>query len=446
MQEDFEKGLKGEADVDEEDIALREVADGRWRDWPFAVAYYLSLVFSLVVGIYLIDKVGEEKESEHDADLSFVFNPLQILLGVLAAVVFTVLWLLIVILFARCIIKSTLILMPILWLICAILTFTVNPVMGVFLLLIAAFLVWYAYAVWNRAEFAAECLTIAIDVFKSFHAPIYVSLFMGFVSCALLAIDCLVLVGVADTVSSSGASSVVLFFLLCLIYWHNIVSINVAHVTASGVMGTWFYTDIEDGATTKSFRRAVTTSFGSICFGALIEAMIRALQAMVRQLQRRNRGNMGVYALLCILHCVIRCLGDIVEYVNSYAFVFVALYGTTYLESAKGVWAIFKSRGIEALINDDLTSIPLWVGAVLNVLIVVLVSALYGGLNGNLLVAALFGVVIYFCCVHTLISYVKTLYVCWINDPATFAKHRPQQFEKIVDAANKFGYDTQWCN
>merc|ERR1711935_920526 len=106
---------------------------------------------------------------------------------------------------------------------------------------------------------------------------------------------------------------------------------------------------------------------GSICFGALIEAMIRALSAMMRQLQQRNRGNMAVFVLLCILRCIIDCLSDIVEYINSYAFVFVALYGTAYIESAKGVWGLFKSRGIEALINDDLTSIPLWVGSVLNV-------------------------------------------------------------------------------
>ena len=32
-----------------------------------------------------------------------------------------------------------------------------------------------------------------------------------------------------------------------------------------------------------------------------------------------------------------------------------------------------------------------------------------------------------------------------MNDPDTFSKHRPQEFKEIVDAANKFGYNTTWC-
>ena len=83
--------------------------------------------------------------------------------------------------------------------------------------------------------------------------------------------------------------------------------------------------------------RAVTTSFGSICFGSLIEAIIRALSAIVRYLQNNNRDNALVYALLCVLRCILDCIGDIVEYINSYAFVFVALYGDTIFNQQKVV-------------------------------------------------------------------------------------------------------------
>ena len=85
--------------------------------------------------------------------------------------------------------------------------------------------------------------------------------------------------------------------------------------------------------------------------------MIRALSATVRYLQNNNRDNTVVYALLCVLRCILDCIGDIVEYINSYAFVFVALYGDGYLQSAKKCFNMFKSRGIEALINDDLVEL-----------------------------------------------------------------------------------------
>ena len=37
-----------------------------------------------------------------------------------------------------------------------------------------------------------------------------------------------------------------------------------------------------------------------------------------------------------------------------YAFVHVAIYGTSYIHSAKNSWNLLKTKGFEALINDDL--------------------------------------------------------------------------------------------
>jgi len=440
------------ADVSADEVELGNVEDnlvptknddGKCRDLPFAIAYYISIAFSFIFGIYLITQI--KNSDDENGNLSFKFNFVQIFVGVMTGIAFTFIWLAIIVKFAGCIIKASLILTPSLLVIAAIVSLLTSPLVGIILLIMAALLAWYAYSVWNRIPFAVACLHIVIAVFKSFYSPLLINVFMGMVSIVLLIIDMLVFVGVANGISSSGAQIFVFFLLFFLIYWHNIVSINVAHVTACGVMGTWFYTDLVDGVTRNSFKRAVTTSFGTICFGSLIEAVIRALSAIVRYLQNNNRDNAVVYALLCVLRCILDCIGDIVEYINSYAFVFVALYGDGYLQSAKKCFNMFKSRGIEALINDDLTTIPLWLGAVFNLCIVILVCIAIDGLNGNVLIAVLFGIVIYLCCVYTLISYIKTLFVCWMNDPDTFSKHRPQEFNEIVQAANRFGYNTTWC-
>jgi len=437
----------GSVEMDEVELGdnvARNVPDRKCRDAPFAVLYYATLILSLALGSYLVSKIDTEHE-EDAGSLSFKFNALQIFLGVLGGVIFTFIWLAIVIHFAECIIKTTLIATPIFLVILAIISMLSSPIVGILLLLFAALSAWYAYAVWRRVEFSAACLKIVVQVFKKFHSPIYVNISMGVASIALLCLDTMLFVGIANVVTSSGAQGFLMFLVLILMYWHNIVSVNVAHVTACGVMGTWFFSDQTAGVTYNSFRRAVTTSFGSICCGALIEAVIRALAAMVRQLERRNRDNMAVAILLCILRCVLNMLGDIVEYLNSYAFVYVALYGDTYLQSAKSCWAMFKSRGIEALVNDDLTTIPLWLGSVFVLCVVMIIGIVVDGMNGNVLIAVIFGLVIYLCCVYTLISYTKTLFVCWVSDPAAFQQNRPEEFQELVDAANQFGYNTQWC-
>eukprot|EP01083_Nonionella_stella_P314506 1133337_1 len=130
------------------------IPDGKWRDAPFAIAYYISLLFSLILGIYLLTQTN----AQNDPSISFQFDLLQVSIGVLTAIVFTFIWLVIVILFSECIIKSSLILTPIVLLCFAIASFLTSPVFGVILLIIAGLSAWYAYSVWNRVEFAVACL------------------------------------------------------------------------------------------------------------------------------------------------------------------------------------------------------------------------------------------------------------------------------------------------
>lgn len=59
------------------------------------------------------------------------------------------------------------------------------------------------------------------------------------------------------------------------------------------------------------------------------------------------------------------------EYFNKWAFIYVGLYGYSYLEAGKNVITLFKNRGWDAIIADDLIG---------NVLF--LVSIIVGGLTG----------------------------------------------------------------
>ena len=47
---------------------------------------------------------------------------------------------------------------------------------------------------------------------------------------------------------------------------------------------------------------------------------------------------------------------SILEYFNKWAFVYVGLYGYSYIEAGKNVFALFKDRGWSAIIADDLIS------------------------------------------------------------------------------------------
>jgi hypothetical protein len=65
-------------------------------------------------------------------------------------------------------------------------------------------------------------------------------------------------------------------------------------------------------AVNSSFIRTMTTSFGSICFGSFLVAVIQALRALANSAQQN--GDAQIFA--CIAECILSCLASLLEYFN----------------------------------------------------------------------------------------------------------------------------------
>ena len=104
---------------------------------------------------------------------------------------------------------------------------------------------------------------------------------------------------------------------------------NTIHVTIAGVVSTWWFSPAEANSCCSpgirdSFVRATTTSFGSICFGSLLVAIIQTLRAMVQN--ARNGDNDGCAAfMLCLVECLLRCVEELLEYFNKFAYIYVGM-------------------------------------------------------------------------------------------------------------------------
>ncbi len=145
----------------------------------------------------------------------------------------------------------------------------------------------------------------------------------------------------------------IVFLLLISFYWNLEVFKNICHTTCCGVAATWFFSQYPHEPTTKSLSRSLTTSLGSIAFGSLIVAFISALRQLLIHIKNKSKHNL----VICILDCLLTCLQRMIQYFNMYAFCHVAIYGTSYIQSAKQTWSLLRSKGIDALINDDLVCI-----------------------------------------------------------------------------------------
>jgi len=199
---------------------------------------------------------------------------------------------------------------------------------------------------------------------------IYVaSVFMIFVSAALIALwGYATYVTIEQVGDSAGARYGVCCFLLLSLYWIVNVKRYVVHCTAAGAFGTWYFQVAEGDPNSasiagsgQSFKRAITTSFGSICYGALIISLIELMEAMARSMRESENGIAKFVG--CCLECILACIRDMVEYLNSYAYTIVAIFGDDYCTAVNKTMAVFGGNGWDMLINDCLVEDVLCLGA-----------------------------------------------------------------------------------
>jgi len=79
--------------------------------------------------------------------------------------------------------------------------------------------------------------------------------------------------------------------------------------------------------------------------------------AIVQALRHMNhilRDNEDFNFLTCMIDCILGCIESIIEYLNKWAYVYVGLYGYSYLEAGKNVMTLFQTRGYSAIVTDNL--------------------------------------------------------------------------------------------
>jgi hypothetical protein len=256
----------------------------------------------------------------------------------------------------------------------------------------------------------------------------------------------------------------VIFLFILSIFWVEAVFTNCVHVTVAGVVGTWWFAPDDaktccSPAVRGSLVRTLTTSFGSVCFGSLLIALIQALKALVEQL-RRESDNGAEDCCLCLLECCLSCVENIAEYFNKYAFVYVGLYGYSYLEAGKKVMTLFDLRGFTLIINDNLVTNALNFMTFSVSMITAGIGLLIYRANPDWLVeftgkhdtgsnlngkntemtlpafglALLAGLLITHPLMAVLESAVNTVIVCFAEAPAEFEQNHPEHSAKMREA------------
>ncbi|KAF8252961.1 DUF580-domain-containing protein [Wilcoxina mikolae CBS 423.85] len=329
------------------------------------------------------------------------------------------------------------------------------------------FSVFYIFCFWSwrfRIPFSVLMLQTAIDVSKHFGHVFMVSAIGGVVALCAGAWFAVTFVAVYIKYSpspdnpacrvnrgscSSGKLIGLLVFVVFSFYWLSEVIKNVMHVSVSGVYGSWYFcarSQMPSHPTLGAFKRAMTYSFGSICFGSLIVSIIQLLKqaASIAQQDEAMDGNLVACCLWAVANCILSIILWLIEYFNHYAYSYIALYGDPYITAAKSTWTMMKDRGLDALVNDLLIDPVLTAGAVFVGYLCALLAWLYleftnplyneGGRFTAVVLAFAFltGLQIANIFLVPIKSGIATIFTSMAHDPDVMRRDHPDLYQRMV--------------
>jgi len=304
----------------------------------------------------------------------------------------------------------------------------------------ALFLVVYFFIIRSRIPFAAEMIYTASSVISLYPGSMVVSYLS-----IIVKIGFFVFWSYTVTLSQRfehTQSIIASIFLLFSFYWTFEVIKNVVHVSVSGVVATWYFmsNNMPANPTLGSFKRAMTSSLGSIAFGSLIVAVIQTLRTILRAVMNRSSKNWVILIISCIGLCFLGCLDRLAQYFNHYAFCQVAIYGKTYIEAAKATWNLFKQAGLEAIVNDNIVDGVLWLGVLFGAIGTGFAGYLYSTLIHGIAVpwygfgiGFMIGFVLLILAMQCLDSAIATIFVCFAEDKETLKNTKPELYQHLME-------------
>lgn len=427
------------------------------QDPIFAVLFYLNVIAILVVcGTY-----GREALNSSDTGMNYTELVYGALVFGVASLVFSAGGLLFLMQYPSFMIKAGLIFTGVMALVSCVYIFmmpgdmTYKAIYGSLSIIFFLITLCYIRAVWSRIPFAATNMITAATAIKANLGVAMFALFFAGLQVVWLVLWSVAYSGVWDKTYVCGNDGCdinygYLFLLFVSLFFTQQVLQYSVHVIVAGTVATWWINPSESGCCSKgvchSFIRTISTSFGSICLGSLLVAIIRALQMLANS--ARSNGDGGF--LVCIAECILGCLASCLEYFNKWAYVYVGIYGMSYKDSAVAVMQLFADRGWDAVIADDLVGNAILLTSLVSGLIIGAIAIGYAGANAEFsnmtgdnswmafLIGFTAGLSICSILLGTIASGVNAVIVLFAEKPQEFEQNHPELSRDMREKWHEF--------
>ncbi|KZV19560.1 hypothetical protein F511_13446 [Dorcoceras hygrometricum] len=290
------------------------------------------------------------------------------------------------------------------------------------------------YACWvtQRTSFCSRLFIKALEPASKFHDinhPIYWMLGAGFVWMSVWVF------AVIGALNFYVPPAVVIVVLILSLAWVAEVMRNVANMTISRVIALYYLRGMQS-TTQFCFQRALTKNLGSASLGSLFVPAIEALRIVARGLNLLEGEDEFMFSCA---HCCLRVMESIFSCGNGWAYVQIAAYGKGFVKASQDTWELFKKRGMEEVVDSDITSAICFLtgicsGSICTIVVVAWTSTTYRGYMATLAVLAAFiGYLMTRIAMALPHACVSCYYVCYAENPDNrlFDKTIPDRIELI---------------
>lgn len=304
----------------------------------------------------------------------------------------------------------------------------------------------YVISVIDRLPFTMLVLQKAVKMVWNLPEVMRVSYAFMFVMLIWMALWSFGAAGVVASSVGDGGRCWLLVALSVSLFWTGAVLCNTVHVIVSGMVflvlihGGSRATSMPPNSLMKSLRYAVTTSFGSICYGSLFTATIRTLRWKIRGFRSKIGNN---ECLLCCVDFLFHLVEYLVRWFNKYAYVQMAVSGKSFNHSARDAWELFQSTGVEALVAYDCSGAVLLMVTLLGGLITGTCSGVWAWFKVNDRVitvgstAMLMGMILVGLAMVVVESAVTSIYVSYAEDPLLIQRWDAEFFNQMSETLHQ---------
>ncbi|KAM1170254.1 hypothetical protein ACFX2G_021153 [Malus domestica] len=300
----------------------------------------------------------------------------------------------------------------------------------------------YVLSIVDRLPFTMLVLQAAVKMVWSLREVMRVAYAFMFIMLVWMVLWSFGAAGVVASSIGDGGRWWLLVVLSISLFWTGAVLCNTVHVIVSGMVflvlihGGREAPSMPPNSLMKSLRYAVTTSFGSICYGSLFTAFIRTLRWKIRGVRSKIGNN---ECLLCCVDFLFNLVETLVRFFNKYAYVQIAVSGKGFNHSARDAWELFQSTGVEALVAYDCSGAVLLMGTVLGGLITGTSAGIWTWIKYRDRVvmvgstAMLMGMVLVGIAMVVVEGAVTSIYICYAEDPLLIHRWDAEFFNQMSE-------------